>query len=144
PTSRRASGASPRSRSLTKRFLKIQKRLPKISGTSFQIGSPRMKTSGEIEKLVEKAWEVRKNAYTPYYKYPVGSALLSSDGKIFVGCNVENVAGSVISCAEVTALGLAIAAGAQKFKAIAIAGPENEFLLPCGSCRQRLIEFSPD
>ena len=102
-----------------------------------------MKASPEIQKLVEKAWEVRKNAYTPYYKYPVGAALLSEDGKIFVGCNVENAAGSVIACAEVTALGSAISQRVQKFKAIVIAGPEDTFLLPCGACRQRLMEFAP-
>jgi cytidine deaminase len=103
-----------------------------------------MKLEPEIQNLIQKAWEVRQNAYTPYYKYPVGCALLAEDGRIYVGCNVENVAGSVIACAEVTALGSAVASGVRSFKAIAIAGPENNFLLPCGSCRQRLIEFSPN
>ena len=103
-----------------------------------------MKIAPEIRKLVAKAWEVRRNAYTPYFRFPVGAALLAEDGRIFAGCNVENASGSAIFCAETSALGAAVSAGARKFKAVAIVGPEKAFLLPCGVCRQKLAEFAPD
>ena len=100
-------------------------------------------TPEEIKELVDKAKDVRKNAYSPYYKVHVGAALLDEEGKVYVGCNIENAAGPAISCAEANALGAAIAQGSQKFKAIAIVGAEDHRLFPCGLCRQKLAEFSP-
>jgi cytidine deaminase len=98
----------------------------------------------EIRLLVEMAKEVRKNAYSPYFKVYVGAALLADDGTIHVGCNMENASGSAIVCAESNALGAAIAKGYRKFKAVAVVGFEDKLLFPCGVCRQKLVEFSPN
>ncbi len=99
-------------------------------------------------KLVELALEARKRAYTPYSTYQVGAALLTKEGKIYQGCNIECAAYSVSTCAERTALLRAISEGDTEFEAIAIVGgPEteqevlSEFAPPCGVCRQYLREF---
>src|SRR5262245_31382371 len=97
----------------------------------------------QIDKLITKAWEVRERAYTPYFKFPVGCALQTEDGTIYAGCNVENSSASVTLCAEASAVGSAISAGKKKFVAAAIVGPENDYVYPCGVCRQRFSEFSP-
>ncbi len=73
----------------------------------------------------------------------VGAAVLTEDGRIFAGCNVENAAPTASVCAEGTAIGTAISAGTRKFKAIAVVGAEKNFVPPCGICRQRLLEFNP-
>lgn len=98
----------------------------------------------EIKLLVEMAKNVRENAYSPHFDFLVGAALLADDGTIYVGCNVENASGSAITCAEPNALGAAIAAGRRSFKALAVVGTGNTPLFPCGVCRQKLIEFSPN
>lgn len=100
--------------------------------------------SAEIKLLVEMAKKVRKNAYSPYFKVYVGAALLADDGTIHVGCNMENASGSAMVCAESNALAEAIAQGYRKFKAVAVVGFPNKLLYPCGVCRQKLAEFSPD
>ena len=94
------------------------------------------------EKLLELALEARKNAYVPYSGYAVGAALLTEDGKVFIGCNIENAAYGNTLCAERTALFKAVSEGARDFTAIAIAsnGPAP---YPCGACRQALNEFAP-
>jgi cytidine deaminase len=98
----------------------------------------------EIRLLVEMAKEVRKNAYSPYFNVLVGAALLAQDGTIHVGCNMENASGSAIVCAESNALAGAIAKGYRTFKAVAVVGFDDKLLFPCGVCRQKLAEFSPD
>ncbi|MFH1017010.1 MAG: cytidine deaminase [Pseudomonadota bacterium] len=102
-----------------------------------------MNLAPEIKKLIEEAWKVREHAYTPYFRFPVGAAVLTKDGRIFAGCNVENAAPTATVCAEGTAIGNAISSGKLKFKAIAVVGPEKDFVFPCGTCRQRLFEFNP-
>ncbi len=102
-----------------------------------------MNPAPEILKLIEEAWKVREHAYTPYFRFPVGAAVLTEDGRIFAGCNVENAAPTASVCAEGTAIGTAISAGTRKFKAIAVVGAEKNFVPPCGICRQRLLEFNP-
>ena len=102
-------------------------------------------TKNEKDRLWQAASDARKNAYAPYSGYSVGAALLSDDGRIFVGCNVENAAYSPTLCAERVALGAAIAAGARRFVAIAVVGGRGEVLAttpPCGVCRQSLSEFT--
>lgn len=104
-----------------------------------------MMTGNDKERLWQAAAEARKNAYAPYSGFAVGAALLAADGRIFVGCNVENAAYSPTLCAERVALGAAIAAGAQKFVAIAVLGGRGDVLAdtpPCGVCRQTLSEFT--
>ena len=99
----------------------------------------------EIKKLISSALEARNFAYTPYSNFKVGAALLTSDGKIYLGCNIENVSFSVTNCAERTALFKAVSEGEKNFIAIAIvatnAKGESVFSYPCGVCRQALLEF---
>lgn len=92
--------------------------------------------------LARKAIEVREKAYAPYSNYPVGAALLAGNGKIYVGCNVENAAYGLTNCAERTAVFSMVADGCQQIEAIAIATANSGS--PCGSCRQVLVEFSAD
>ena len=97
------------------------------------------------QKLMETAIEYRKRSYSPYSGYQVGAALLSADGEIFGGCNIENASFSPTNCAERTALFKAVSEGKKDFTAIAIVGgkkdAELEFCTPCGVCRQALVEF---
>mgnify|MGYP003288477633 FL=1 len=98
------------------------------------------------QKLISAARDAAKNAYCKYSNYRVGAALLAEDGSIWLGCNVENSSFGATNCAERTAVFSAIAAGKQKFSAIAIVGGSDENpATPCGICRQVLAEFcSPD
>lgn len=93
--------------------------------------------------LEAAAHAVRKNAYAPYSGYHVGAALLADDGRVFVGANVENASYGLAQCAERSAIGAAVAAGATRFVAIAIASPGDRPATPCGMCRQVLAEFPP-
>ena len=100
-------------------------------------------------QLLENAEKARKNAYAPYSNFSVGAALLTKDGKIYTGCNVENASFSPTNCAERTAFFKAISEGEREFEAIAVVGgkmgEEGGFCAPCGVCRQVMLEFcSPD
>ena len=97
-----------------------------------------------FSRLIEKAKEARLKAYTPYSQFTVGSALLTDNGFIFTGCNVENISFGLSICAERVAIFKAISAGYQKFEAIAIVGDTRGPCVPCGACRQVMIEFSPE
>ena len=92
-------------------------------------------------KLVAAAREAAANAYCPYSGYPVGAALLARDGRIYTGCNVENVSYGLGNCAERTALFKAVSAGCREFAAVAVAGGSQRAAAPCGACRQVLAEF---
>lgn len=93
-------------------------------------------------ELVEAAVRASQQAYIPYSGYPVGAALMASDGRVYTGCNVENASYSVTICAERTALVKAVSEGARSFERLAVvtfnAGA------PCGVCRQALYEFAPE
>lgn len=97
------------------------------------------------QKLMSAAIEYRKRSYSPYSGFQVGAALLSADGEIFGGCNIESASFSPTNCAERTALFKAVSEGVKDFTAIAIVGGkangELEFCSPCGVCRQALVEF---
>lgn len=97
------------------------------------------------QQLIEKAAEARGFAYAPYSHFKVGAALLAKNGRIFVGCNIENASYSATVCAERTAFFKAISEGVHEFEAIAIVGgKEGEiapFCAPCGVCRQVMAEF---
>jgi cytidine deaminase len=95
------------------------------------------------ENLLTRARAARENAYAPYSGFRVGAALLARDGRVFEGCNVENVSFGAVSCAERNAVYTAVAAGCRDFEAIAVAAG-NETVFPCGICRQVLGEFSPN
>jgi cytidine deaminase len=91
--------------------------------------------------LLEVAWEARERAHAPYSKFHVGAALLAADGRIFPGCNVENLSYGLTNCAERVAIGSAISAGARQFLAIAVVADTRVPISPCGACRQVLVEF---
>jgi cytidine deaminase len=91
--------------------------------------------------LLRAAMEARKFAYAPFSHFYVGAALLSTDGRIFTGCNIENSAYSPTLCAERCAVAKAVSEGVRDFVAIAVVGPEDSETTPCGVCRQVLYEF---
>lgn len=93
------------------------------------------------DHLVELAWETRLRAHAPYSQFQVGAALLASDGRVFTGCNVENLSYGLTMCAERVAIGAAIAAGANQFEAVAVVADTGVPISPCGACRQVLAEF---
>lgn len=96
------------------------------------------------EKLIELANQVKQNAYSPYFNFRVGACVLTKSGKTFVGCNVENGAGSSI-CAERVAVSQAIAQGEKEFVKIAVVSDRQDLsTYPCGVCRQFLAEFGED
>lgn len=101
----------------------------------------------EAGMLMQEAIKARSRAYIPYSKFGVGAALLDAEGRVHLGCNVENAAYSPTNCAERTALHRAIADGHQpgSFQAIAIVGDTDGPCAPCGVCRQVLVELcKPD
>ena len=96
--------------------------------------------------LIEQAIEARSHAYTPYSHFQVGAALLTKQGKVYKGCNIENAAYTPSNCAERTAIFKAVSEGEREFAAIAIVGSmegESNTLPtgPCGVCRQVMAEF---
>lgn len=93
------------------------------------------------KKLVEAALAARENAYSFYSGFAVGAALLTKDGQIYTGCNIENGVFSLSVCAERTAFYVAVAQGEREFQAMAIAADETDYCYPCGSCRQVMAEF---
>ena len=93
--------------------------------------------------LMAEARKVRRQAYADYSEFPVGAALLTPSGRVFLGCNVENASSGLTICAERSAVFSAVAAGEQAFAAIAVAAPRGKGASPCGACRQVLHEFAP-
>ena len=101
-----------------------------------------MLTNELQQKLIDHAKEAFKNAYVPYSHYPVGSAVLTESGEIFMGANVENVAYPVTVCGERSAIFNAVSHGHRSFQAIAVVTKSGG--TPCGSCRQVMAEFGTD
>lgn len=96
------------------------------------------------QELMDMAKKAAEYAYVPYSKFPVGAALECSDGTIFIGCNVENAAYGATICAERTAMVKAVSEGHRDFDTIVIAGRSEDHCVPCGTCRQVMMEFAPD
>lgn len=99
------------------------------------------------DTLVELALKARENSYSPYSGYSVGAALLSSSGKVYTGCNVENASFTPTVCAERTAFFKAVSEGEKSFEAIAVVGGREDASspsYPCGVCRQVMREFCDD
>lgn len=98
--------------------------------------------------LVRAALDAMKKSYSPYSRFCVGAALLTEDGEIYTGCNIENVSFSPTVCAERTAFFKAVSEGKKDFSAIAVAGGKNaeaeNLCTPCGVCRQVMCEFCDD
>lgn len=97
----------------------------------------------DISQIIVKAKEAREMAYVPYSKFKVGAALLTEDGAIIKGCNIENAAYGVTNCAERTALFKAYSEGINKFKALAVVADTERPVPPCGACRQVMAELCP-
>jgi len=98
----------------------------------------------DYTKLVQKAIEVKRNALPFYSKFHVGAALLTEDGKIYTGCNIESSSYSLTICAERTAIFKAVSEGEKKFSAVAIASDYDGFCTPCGACRQVILDLCGD
>ncbi|MGN1098799.1 MAG: cytidine deaminase [Christensenellales bacterium] len=93
------------------------------------------------DNLIESAKSAAENAYVPYSEYPIGAAVLSISGKVYLGCNIENASFGATICAERVAVFNAISAGEREFVAIAVYH-ETELAYPCGICLQVLSEFN--
>ena len=101
-----------------------------------------------IETLIHDATAMLDRAYVPYSKFPVGAALVTKEGEVFSGCNIENASYGLSNCAERTTIFKAVSEGQMEFSAIAIVGSRNgatqdeiEYCAPCGVCRQVMMEF---
>ena len=97
-----------------------------------------------LEELKAAAVAMLDRAYCPYSHFPVGAALECSDGTVFTGCNIENAVYPVGTCAERTAMSKAVSEGHTDFVRIVIAGRSDDYCVPCGTCRQVMMEFAPD
>jgi len=103
----------------------------------------------EDKQLIKLAYRAREQAYTPYSDFKVGAALLTKEGKVYLGCNIENAAYGPSNCAERTAFFKAVSEGEREFAGIAIVGAKSDTLqntgnkpcAPCGVCRQVMMEF---
>ncbi|HMP89745.1 MAG TPA: cytidine deaminase [Kiritimatiellia bacterium] len=92
-------------------------------------------------RMIEAAIAASRNAYAPYSKFHVGAALLTHDGELIVGCNVENASYGLTICAERNAIFAAVAKNIRNFRAVAIVADGDAMPFPCGACRQVLSEF---
>ena len=97
-----------------------------------------------LDELKAAAVAMLDRAYCPYSHFPVGAALECSDGSVFTGCNIENAAYGAGICAERTAMSKAISEGHRDFVRMAVAGKSDDYCVPCGICRQFIMEFAPD
>ena len=105
----------------------------------------RNKSKYNPKQLIEISIEQLKYSYTPYSGFKVGAALLAKNGSVYTGCNIENAAYTPTNCAERTAFFKAVYEGEREFAAIAINGDGDDYLYPCGVCRQVMAEFcEPD
>lgn len=95
------------------------------------------------DRLVAEASAARRRAHAPYSGFAVGAALMSADGRVFAGCNVESASYGLTLCAERVALFKAVSEGAREFLAIAVVAAGGGPPSPCGACRQVLSEFAP-
>jgi len=94
------------------------------------------------QDLISAAWSARENAYAPYSNFQVGAAVLTSDGRVFSGCNVENISYGLTMCAERVAIFNAISSGVSSFASIAVVADTDTPISPCGACRQVMAEFN--
>jgi cytidine deaminase len=105
-----------------------------------------MKNSAQHQSLLKAAKAAMKKAHAPYSKFQVGAALLTTEGEVFTGCNVENASYGLTNCAERTAIFTAVAKLGSKMRIEAIAVVNNQGVpcSPCGACRQVIYEFGPN
>ncbi|MGY3746641.1 cytidine deaminase [Vagococcus salmoninarum] len=93
------------------------------------------------DNWIKAAREVYAKAYVPYSKFPVGACLVTKDGQIFTGVNIENASFGLTNCAERTAFFKAVSEGNREFKHLVVAGNTDDPISPCGACRQVMVEF---
>ena len=97
-----------------------------------------------LEELKRRAREMSQRAYAPYSSFPVGAAVLASNGEIYAGANVENASFGLTICAERNAVFQAVAQGARRIDVVVVYTPTPAAAPPCGACRQVIHEFGPD
>jgi cytidine deaminase len=95
------------------------------------------------DELLRAAQKARAQAYAPYSNFHVGAAVLGANGRIYSGCNVENASFGLTCCAERNAIFVMVADGETKMRELLVIGESDEFLPPCGACRQVIAEFAP-
>jgi cytidine deaminase len=98
----------------------------------------------EVVKLIEMAMEAREKAYVPYSGFKVGAAILTREGRVFTGCNIESASYSPTICAERTALAKAVSEGCRDIDTVVVVGSLEKLSYPCGVCRQLIREFGED
>lgn len=101
-----------------------------------------MAPSKPLDALLAAARQAQGRAYAPYSGFAVGAAVLAEDGRVYPGCNVENAAYPVGTCAEAGAVAAMVAGGSRRIEAVLIVGPGPDLIAPCGACRQRIREFA--
>ncbi|HEY4687426.1 MAG TPA: cytidine deaminase [Candidatus Subteraquimicrobiales bacterium] len=101
-----------------------------------------MKKEATIKELIKMAKGARENAHAPYSQFKVGAAILTSEGKVFTGCNIESLSSGLALCAERVALAKAISEGYRDFERLVLVADCQGMCSPCGSCRQALYEFN--
>ena len=108
------------------------------------MSNPQGKPAIDEQALLSSAMHAAKHAYAPYSRFTVGAAVLLEDGRVFLGCNVENVSYGLTNCAERTAIFAAVAASTGKphLRAVAVVNGSGKECSPCGACRQVMAEFS--
>ena len=95
------------------------------------------------EELIRRAREARSKAYSPYSRVKIGAAVLTRDGSIYAGCNIENSSYGLSNCAERTAIFKAVSEGRRDLVSMSIVGDSEDFTTPCGACRQVMVQFNP-
>ncbi|HSE98760.1 MAG TPA: cytidine deaminase [Blastocatellia bacterium] len=96
------------------------------------------------EELIERAGEARRRAHAPYSRFKVGAAVLTPDGRVYTGCNIENSTYSLTMCAERVAIFKAVSEGASKLVKVAVVADHEKLTPPCGCCRQMIWEFAAE
>jgi len=100
--------------------------------------------SDRVKEMIALAQQAMTRSYAPYSKFHVGEVLRGANGKLYVGCNVENAAYPQSQCAEATAIGTMVMDGERKITEVLVMGQGDDLISPCGGCRQRLREFADD
>ncbi|CAM2846702.1 cytidine deaminase [Hathewaya histolytica] len=98
----------------------------------------------DLKELIRSAIEAREIAYVPYSKFKVGAALITEEGTVYTGCNIENASYGATNCAERTAIFKAVSEGNTRIRALAVVGDPKYYTFPCGICRQVISEFCTD
>lgn len=101
----------------------------------------RLSCAMDWNQLTDLAWHTRERAHAPYSQFFVGAATVDAEGRIFTGCNVENLSFGLTICAERVAISSAIAAGSRNLQAIVVVADTDTPVSPCGACRQVMAEF---